>query len=424
MFDALRRDLKLNAADARTLLSRQDAALPVAQRLGTALGTDDFGGTWLDTTAQQLVVATTDPTQVGRIRAQGAQARVVARSQADLDAGKAALDRATAPAEATSWYVDVRANQIVLNVLPHGVAAARRFVRAAGVDESWVQVVPSNDVPTDDAGGDIIGGEKTLVSAGGYCSIGFAVEGGFVTAGHCGNKDDTTTGVDGSAQGTFKDRVFPGSDMALVETNDDWTLRPEIAESLGTMRIRGVGQAPVGWAICHSGAKTGWNCGTVTAFNVTRKRTSGNHVTGLTQTTACADGGDSGGPFVVAGTAQGMHSGRLNNLVCGDAGVHKSAFQPLQPALDTFKVKLLVSPGTVTAYSCGLTGPAVFTCSVAHNPGTVTINWEIGATPMPNWKNKKHVSGSCTPGRTTIVRVKVDEATEGMDAWQRDFVCR
>jgi streptogrisin C len=107
-----------------------------------------FGGAWLDLEARKPVVATTDATQVGGIRAAGAEARLVARSQRDLDAAKVALDRSAAPVGMTGWYVDVRANRLIVCALPAGTAAARDWVRARGVDPALVDVVTAKSRPT------------------------------------------------------------------------------------------------------------------------------------------------------------------------------------------------------------------------------------------------------------------------------------
>src|SRR5690606_19877885 len=105
---------------------------------------------------------------------------------------------------------------------------------------------------------DITGGDAFYIEDSARCSVGFSVtegsRGGFVTAGHCGDKGDSTTGYDRTAQGTFEDSVFPGVDMAWVSVGDDWTPTPDVkAQSGQEVQVTGSVQALVGASVCRSG---------------------------------------------------------------------------------------------------------------------------------------------------------------------------
>src|SRR3546814_6452089 len=67
-------------------------------------------------------------------------------------------------------------------------------------------------------------------------------------------------------------------------------------------------------AICRSVRTTGGHCGAIQAKNVTVNFSSGETVLNLTQTTACAEGCDSGGSYISGtGQAQGVLSGGSGN---------------------------------------------------------------------------------------------------------------
>src|SRR5205823_381024 len=102
------------------------------RELRAALGTR-FGGAWLTAGAATLVVAVTDPASADRVRAAGAEPRVVRRSESELGAVKSTLDKAARPpARAVSgWYVDTVTNTVVVRAHPDAVAAAGEFVKAS-----------------------------------------------------------------------------------------------------------------------------------------------------------------------------------------------------------------------------------------------------------------------------------------------------
>jgi streptogrisin C len=192
---------------------------------------------------------------------------------------------------------------------------------------------------------DIRGGDEFNVDIGnGYvaiCSVGFAVSGGFVSAGHCGTAGQVTSGS-GVGQGYVKASVFPGNDWSWIQVNSSWNARPVVDNySGGTVPVAGSQEAATGSSICRSGRTTGWRCGTISAKNVTVNY-SGQYVYGLTSTSACAQPGDSGGSFISGNQAQGVTSGAGGD--CSNGGT--TIFQPVNPILSTYNLVLVTSGST------------------------------------------------------------------------------
>jgi streptogrisin C len=339
MFAALQRDLRLTADQARDRLARDAAAsrteLALRKRLGGA-----FAGAWLNADASRFTVAVTDARRAADVTAAGATATVVSRSEAALDAVKARLDAAAAKAPAASvpgWFVDVKTNTVTV-LARGGTAAATTFVRASGVDAAAVRVVASTEAPKPLY--DVRGGDAYYIG-GGRCSVGFSVNGGFVTAGHCGRAGQATTGYNRVAQGTFQGSSFPGNDYAWVAVNANWTPQPWVNNySGGNVTVAGSTVAAIGASICRSGSTTGWRCGTVQAYNQTVNYPQGT-VSGLTRTNACAEPGDSGGSWMSGNQAQGVTSGGSGN--CSSGGT--TYFQPVNEILSAYGRTLVTSGG-------------------------------------------------------------------------------
>ncbi|MER7456744.1 S1 family peptidase [Micromonospora sp. NPDC126480] len=337
MFAAMQRDLGLTADQARTRIAKDEKGSRTDASLRRSLGAAYAGG-WL--TADGLVVAVTGKAAAERVRASGAQARIVGRSGADLDRVKSTLDRhaAKAPAESIAgWYVDVTTNTVV--VLARGDrAAASAFVRASRVDAAAVRVVATTEAPQTLY--DVRGGDAYYMG-GGRCSVGFSVNGGFVTAGHCGSTGTATQGYNQVSQGTFRGSSFPGNDYAWVQTNSNWTPQPWVNNySGGNVTVAGSTEAAVGAAVCRSGSTTGWRCGSIQAKNQTVNYPQGT-VTGLTRTNACAEPGDSGGSWLSGQQAQGVTSGGSGN--CSTGGT--TYFQPVNEILSVYGLTLRTSGG-------------------------------------------------------------------------------
>ncbi|WP_030378499.1 MULTISPECIES: carbohydrate-binding protein [unclassified Streptomyces] len=342
---ALRRDLGLTAAQARQRLTNEAEAGTRAGRLHNALGTR-FAGAWVHgKTSAGLTVATTNKADVAAIEAGGADAKVVKVALADLRTVKTKLDRAAAATKGRRTpvrYVDIRNNRVTVQATSK--AAADALVKAARVDRTRVAVKVSKDQPR--ALYDITGGDAYYINDEARCSVGFSVtkgeQQGFVSAGHCGGKGDTTTGYNQVAQGTFQDSVFPGHDYSWVAANDDWTATPHVkGEGGADVTVSGSVEALVGASVCRSGSTTGWHCGTIEEHDTSVTYPEGT-VDGVTRTTVCAEPGDSGGPYLSGSQAQGVTSGGSGDCTSGGT----TYYQPVNPALSAFGLTLTTDTAT------------------------------------------------------------------------------
>jgi streptogrisin C len=294
-----------------------------AQNLDARLG-ESFGGAWVEN--GRLVVAVTDAAKTAQVTSTGAEAKVVRHSAAQLDTMVADLNavEASAPDSVTVWGVDVRHNTVNMTVLPGAQADAREFAASAGVDA--VRITESAEVPRLFA--DIQGGEAYNIGSS-RCSVGFSVNGGFVTAGHC----EALTGggalsKDGTPLGDWGGSQFPGADHAWVQTSGDWTPVGQVA---GVGAVSGSQEAESGASVSKSGSTTGVTEGTIGEKNQTVNYPEGT-VTGLTATNALCQPGDSGGSFISDGQAQGVVSGG-NSFTC--------YFQPVNPILQSYGLSLV-----------------------------------------------------------------------------------
>ncbi len=330
--DAMERDLGLTAEQAQQRLGQEAVADRADQLLRTALGAA-YGGSFFDAAQGKLVVGVTNLALFPQVSAAGAVPRQVRFSSADLGAVASGLSRAGSGKSqgVSGWYVDSASNSVVVTAARGSLDRARSFVGSAGVNQAAVRVVESAEAPHVLA--DVIGGNGYNINNTARCSIGFAVNGGFVSSGHCGNKGDTTTQPDG----TFADSSFPGNDYSYVQTAPSETPRPLVNKYDGTnVTVAGSQEAAEGTSVCRSGSTTGWHCGTIQAKNQTVNYQQG-VVNGLTRTNVCAEPGDSGGPFLSDTQAQGVTSGGSGDCTSGGT----TYFQPVNPILQAYGLTLL-----------------------------------------------------------------------------------
>ncbi|MFG2052972.1 ricin-type beta-trefoil lectin domain protein [Micromonospora sp. NPDC048930] len=341
MAEAMRRDLGLTDREVAARLRVEAGAALIDRRLRARLGTR-YAGSWL-TDGRRLTVAVTDRSAAATVRAEGAEPRLVAHSLTTLAAARAALDRyATRRRPATAvrgWYVDSVGNTVVVLVEPGRAATAASFVAASGAPAALVRYVAQADAPRPLY--DIRGGDQFVINGNVLCSVGFAVAGGFVTAGHCGGTGSSTLGYNNVAQGTFAGSSFPGNDYAWVRTNGDWTPRPWVNNYAGgNAPVAGSAEAVIGSSVCRSGRTTGWRCGTILGRNETVNYAQG-AVYGLTRSNACAEPGDSGGSWLSGDQAQGVTSGGTGNCTTGGT----MWFQPVNEILGAYGLSLTTTGG-------------------------------------------------------------------------------
>ncbi|KJK43199.1 hypothetical protein UK23_34240 [Lentzea aerocolonigenes] len=328
---AMQRDLGLNAQQAADRL-RQESAAAVLQHVAKGFAGDEFGGAWFDASIGKLVVGVTDGAKADRLRRLGAEPRTVAHKASDLDSAKSKLDAEKAPAEVTGWYVDTRANAVTITVKRGQADAAKSLVEKVG---TLAKVVETDEAPR--VLKDIRGGDAYYINNAGRCSVGFAVQGGFVSAGHCGSPGDTVAGVDKTALGTFEKSSFPGNDYSWVKANSNWTATAKVNHYGGAdVVVSGHTESAVGASICRSGSTTGWHCGEVQAKSQTVNYQEGS-VSGLTRTNVCAEPGDSGGSWVSGTQAQGVTSGGSGDCTSGGT----TYFQPVNEILSAYNLTLV-----------------------------------------------------------------------------------
>lgn len=333
---------------AAVLLPPAQAALPAAQpspakisalstSLQKQLGTRRTAGAYLDG-AGRLVIPVTDAAAARTVRAAGATPRLVAHSAAQLSTAQAGLDRSfTIPGTATS--VDPVTNKVVItaDVTVRGARLKALKAAAAGLGSMATIERTANRITTKLRGGD-------AAYYGDYqCSVGFNVVSGstyyFLTAGHCGNDAVTWySDYDETVKaGTTYDSQFPTNDYALVKYSI--TSHPGTVNYNSTTKdITSYGTPTVGQTVYKSGGVSGTTSGSVTALNSTVTFDDGSKVYGTIKTTACADGGDSGGPLFSGSVAYGMLSGGDGDCDSNPSG--PNWFQPVGEALSAYGVSI------------------------------------------------------------------------------------
>jgi streptogrisin C len=337
---AMQRDLSLTADESSARLKKEAWAAGTERTLRTELK-DEFAGAWMTAKGTDFTVAVTTDAAAATVQAAGATPKLVERSESQLTALKARLDATkTTNSAVTGWYVDPKTNSVTVVARAGKKAAARELAAAGGVPADAVRVVSTKATPRLMA--EIKGGDEYFIDGQFRCSVGFAVEGGFVTAGHCGAVGATTAGADQAPQGEVAASTFPGTaDAGFVEVNANQELQPVVATEDGDIPVAGSEEAVVGAAICRTGSTTGTRCGEVLAKNQTVVYPEG-AVSGLTRTNVCAEGGDSGGPWMSDDQAQGVTSGGSGD--CGaNVALAETFFQPLAEILDTNNLTLLTT---------------------------------------------------------------------------------
>ncbi|GAA1378816.1 hypothetical protein GCM10009661_51090 [Catellatospora chokoriensis] len=380
MQQALHRDLGLTADQAR-VRQAHEAAAPVVERAVRARLGSRFAGAWYSPEDSRLKVGSLAEAAAAQARAAGALPVRVDRRHGQLDAVKAKLDGKAAAAgrDVHGWYVDVAANTVTVSAAT--TAAAGRFLAASGLAAADVRVV-TGQAPRPLY--DIRGGDQYVINGNTLCSIGFSVNnGGFVTAGHCGGAGSPTLGYNNVGQGTFAGSSFPGNDYAWVRTNANWTPRPWVNNYAGgNVAVAGSQEAAIGASICRSGRTTGWRCGVIQAKNVTVNYSDGRTVYGLTQTTACAEGGDSGGAWMSGNQAQGVTSGGSGN--CSTGGT--TFYQPVNEILGAYGLTLTTTGGGgSTSRIIGWQDKCIDVPNSNFVDGQRLQLWDCNGTNAQNW---------------------------------------
>lgn len=351
MLTALRRDIGGSDESIAARLAVEDRAPRLEQRLGRELGAD-YAGSWIDEDGSALVVGVTDPARAAEVRAAGARSKLVPRSLAALRRIQDRLDRRSkvaAPAGVHGWWVEVQTNRVVVEATDAATAGA--FVRRSGLaaEDVVVRIEPRGAQRR----ADIRGGDRYEVERYGGCSVGFAVSGGFLTAGHCGYTFSPTWGSGPNAslrQGYFADVTFPEADAAFVSTYQGWVPTPTVTTyDGGLLRVTGAEEASIGSSVCRSGTTSGWRCGFIKNKEVSKWATGdtvdprAGYVRHLVEMDACSSSGDSGGSVVSGNQAQGIVSLGGWTGECGAWWPANTYYYPVNRILGMYGKSLAVS---------------------------------------------------------------------------------
>ncbi|MEU6552398.1 S1 family peptidase [Streptomyces sp. NPDC046915] len=254
-------------------------------------------------------------------------------STAQLSTASGSVLKADIPG--TAWAVDSKTNRVVVTV-DNTVSKAEiaKIKRQAGANAGALAIKHT-------AGkfNKLISGGDAIYGGSYRCSLGFNVHSGstyyFLTAGHCGEVASTWYSNSGhtTTLGTNVSYSFPGNDYALVRYTNSSIAHPS---AVGSQTISSAATPAVGTTVYRRGSTTGTHSGRVTALNATVNYGSGDIVSGLIQTTVCAEGGDSGGPLYGGSVAYGLTSGGSGD--CSSGGT--TFFQPVTEALSAYGVSV------------------------------------------------------------------------------------
>ncbi|WP_274564787.1 S1 family peptidase [Streptomyces spiramyceticus] len=334
--------------------------------LVSRLGTSRTAGSWIGSDGRP-VVAVTDAEAAVEVGQAGARAKLVSHSMRRLRSATDAL-RAAPRVPGTAWVVDYASNEVVVHA--DSTVSAGDWSRMTGLADqigSFVHMQRTTGSFTTR-----VSGGAPVFADGGRCSAGFNVTDGrnnfILTAGHCGSLGTAWfQDAQGSGRvGTTTASTFPGSDFSLVkyENGDASSGRSVVGIGGGReVRITAAADPFVGQQVFRSGSTTGVHSGRVTALNATVNFPEGT-VTGLIETTVCAEPGDSGGPLFAQGLALGVTSG--GNGDCTTGGL--TYFQPTTTAMAALGVSVAGATTAAEEGSGAASPPAAAGTSV---PGVV-----------------------------------------------------
>ncbi|MHC5257180.1 S1 family peptidase [Streptomyces sp. UC4497] len=236
----------------------------------------------------------------------------------------------------TAWAVDAKTKQVVVTVDSTVSQAEINKIRKEAGDTAGALKIER----TAGTFKKLVSGGDAIYASSWRCSLGFNVKNSagayyFVTAGHCTDGAGTwwsnsgRTNVIGSTTGSS----FPGNDYGIVKYPTTASTPPG---TVGSVDITRAATPSVGTTVTRRGSTTGIHSGRVTALNATVNYGGGDIVSGLIQTTVCAEPGDSGGPLYGGSTAYGLTSGGSGN--CSSGGT--TFFQPVTEALSAYGVSV------------------------------------------------------------------------------------
>ncbi|MFB8759931.1 S1 family peptidase [Streptomyces sp. NPDC059852] len=236
----------------------------------------------------------------------------------------------------TAWAVDSKTNRVTVTVdstVSQAEIAKIKEQAGSNADALMIKRTPGKFQK-------FIQGGDAIYASSWRCSLGFNVQDSsgnqyFLTAGHC--TDGAGTWYSNSARttaiGSTAGSSFPGNDYGIVRYTGSVS-RPGTANGVDITRAA---TPSVGTTVIRDGSTTGTHSGRVTALNATVNYGGGDIVSGLIQTTVCAEPGDSGGSLYGSnGTAYGLTSGGSGNCTSGGT----TFFQPVTEALSAYGVSV------------------------------------------------------------------------------------
>nr|WP_240449219.1 S1 family peptidase [Streptomyces harenosi] len=255
-------------------------------------------------------------------------------SAADLKSVSSSVLKADVPG--TAWAVDSKTGRVLVTIDSTVSQAEIAKIKQQAGDKAGALTIKR----TNGTFSKLIQGGDAIYASSWRCSLGFNVQDSsgtqyFVTAGHCTDGAGTWYSNSGRTTviGTTTGSSFPGNDYGIVRYSGSVS-RPGTANGVDITRAA---TPSVGTTVIRDGSTTGTHSGRVTALNATVNYGGGDIVSGLIQTTVCAEPGDSGGPLYGSnGVAYGLTSGGSGNCTSGGT----TFFQPVTEALSAYGVSV------------------------------------------------------------------------------------
>ncbi|WP_406141038.1 S1 family peptidase [Streptomyces sp. NBC_01089] len=235
----------------------------------------------------------------------------------------------------TAWYVDKATGTLVVTA-DSSVSSAdiNRIEQRSGANAGAIRVERTSGTFSK-----LLKGGDAIYTSQWRCSVGFNVRSGstyyFLTAGHCteGSPAWYTNSSDTTSIGPTAGTSFPGNDYGIVKYTNSAVAHDG---TVGSQDITSAGDPTVGQTVTRTGSTSGTHSGKVTALNATVNYGGGDVVSGLIQTTVCAEPGDSGGPLYAGSKALGLTSGGSGDCTSGGT----TFFQPVTEALSAYGVSV------------------------------------------------------------------------------------
>ncbi len=373
----------------------QKQATGIVEGVEDATG-NDYAGMWFDSDAGEFVVPMADSSRAPRVREAMSWVEVPSASYrtpsvrstwTQLESAQAILNgqlKELEMAGLVQTWLDPRTNSVVIReasgLSPRQRAeislASRRSQVAISPEpkqvdrfeieptECWGAILACDPpmrggVEIDEAGEGMPGGFYTVCTAG-FKATGNTTGNRYVlTAGHCYKNS-----ADWSASGASPSYVhyLGHGDLGEYGANGDyariqvtgygtfWDVNPWPSEVVfwggnQNIPITSESSSYLGESVCHSGAGTmGSNCGVVTAIDLSTPYRDGTYLAHLTEATAPAIEGDSGGPVWNGNSAVGLVSGGPPNAM-----LYQEVTQASEAMAVTVGPKMGTPPFTETA---------------------------------------------------------------------------